>query len=62
MTQTRETPLPCVEITFEWYEGGLVFRIFIFLFRINGQKAHLDENDFRHCYGNFFKSAVLKVT
>ena len=62
MTHTRETPLPCVEITFEWYEGGLVFRIFIFLFRINGQKAHLDENDFRHCYGNFFKSAVLKVT
>ena len=41
-----------------------VFRIFsfIFLFRANGKKEYLDENDFRHGYGNYFESAILKVT
>ena len=32
--------------------------IFNFLFRTNGKKENLDENNFR----NFFESAVLKVT
>ena len=29
-------------------------RVFIFLFRTNGKKGHLDENGFHRCYGNFF--------
>ena len=42
----------------------MVFRIFIFifLFRANDKKEYLDENDFRHGYGNYFESAILKVT
>ena len=42
----------------------MVFCVFIFyfLFRSNGNKEHLDENNFRHSYGNYFKIAVLKVT
>ena len=40
----------------------MVFCVFIFLFRSNGKKKHLDENNFRHGYGNYFKSAVLKIT
>ena len=36
--------------------------IFIFLFGTNSYKKHLDENNFSHPYGNFFESAVLKVT
>ena len=34
-----------------WYS---VFSCFIFLFRSNGKKEHLDENDFRHGYGKLF--------
>ena len=35
----------------------MIFRvfIFIFLFRTNDKKGHLNENDFRHCYGIFFR-------
>ena len=42
----------------------MVFCVFIFyfLFRSNGKKEHLDENNFHHGYDNYFKSAVLKVT
>ena len=62
MTQTKKngTPWPWID----FYEGATVFRIsiFIFLFRTNGKKEHLDENDFRHGYGNYFDSATLKVT
>ena len=36
--------------------------LFFFLFRSNGKKEHLDENDFRHGYDDYFRSAVLKVT
>ena len=46
------------------YESVMVFRVFIFifiLFRARGKKEHLDENDFRHIDGNYFKSAILKV-
>ena len=42
-----------------WYSA---FLFFAFLFRSNNKKKHLDENDFRHGYDNYFKSAVLKVT
>ena len=44
-----------------------VFRMFIFLlsFRTSGKKGNLDENDFRHCYGNFFRkwpSEIYSIT
>ena len=39
-----------------------VFSFFIFLFRSNGKNEHLHENNLRHGYGNYFKSAVLNVT
>ena len=33
--------------------------IFIFLFRSNVRKGYLDESDFRHSYGNFFRKIKL---
>ena len=37
----------------------MVFRVFIFvffsLFKTDGKKGHLDENDLRHCYRNILK-------
>ena len=36
--------------------------IFIFLFRTNGKKEQLDENDFRHGYDDNFERVILKVT
>ena len=48
-------------LTVDLYEGAMVF-IFLFLFRTNGKKEHLDESDFRHGYGNHFESAILKIT
>ena len=38
------------------------FHLLFFLFRSDGKKECLDENTFRHGYGNHFKTAVLKVT
>ena len=32
------------------------------MFRFNCTEEHLDENNFRHCYGNFFENAVLECT
>ena len=51
------TPLLSVDLTLKLYEDDMVFRVFLllFLFRANGKKRHLDENDFCHCYGNFFR-------
>ena len=34
---------------------------FYFLFRTNGKKGPLAGNGFRHCYGNTFQSAILKI-
>ena len=34
----------------------------IFLFRSNVRRGYLDESDFRHCFGNFFESAIPKVS
>ena len=42
-------PLNGMKMT--WYSACLLL---LFLFRTNGKKGHLDKNDFRHCYGNFF--------
>ena len=52
-----------VEQTFEWYEGAMIFRIFIFifLFRTNCKKEHLNESDLHHSYGNYFESAIVEV-
>ena len=37
--------------------------LFLFLlFRSNVRKGYQDESDFRHCYGNFFESAIPEVT
>ena len=33
-----------------------------FLFRTNVRKGYLDKSNFRHCYSNFFKGAIRKVT
>ena len=41
---------------------GIPCFYFSFFFRSNDMKEHLDEDEFRHCYGNCFKNAVLKVT
>ena len=46
----------------ERWDGIPRFYFLLFLFRSNDKKEHLDKNDFRHGYGNYFKSAVLKVT
>ena len=34
---------------------------FYFLFRINGKKEYLDENDFYQCYGKFLKVTWLQL-
>ena len=55
----REMWLPCFEkiwplngMKMSWYSACLLL---LFLFRANGKKGHLDEYDFRHCYGSFFR-------
>ena len=58
MSQTKEKrdSLVFVDLTFEWYEDDMAFRVFIvIIFRTNGKKTHLYANDFRNCYGNFFR-------
>lgn len=66
MTQTTEKwdPLIWLKLTFEWYEGAMVFRVLIFnfLFRASSKNERLDQNDFDNYYGIFFGSALLKVT
>ena len=64
----RKVGLPC----FEWPDFWMVWRCHgilciyvhfsIFLFRSNVRRGYLDESDFRHCFGNFFESAVPKVS
>ena len=59
-TNIRETWLPCIwrlvwalnGLKMTWYSLCLLL---LFLFRTNGKKGHLDENDLRHCYDNFFR-------
>ena len=68
MTQTREKWDFLVLSKADFYMVArkvrwcFVFSFFILLFRSNGKTEHLDDNDFRHGCGNYFKSAVLKVT
>ena len=53
-----------VDLTFEWYEDAMVFCVFVFisLFRTTVKKEFLNESDFRHCYDNFYESAILNFT
>ena len=56
--------LSLVDLTFEWYEDTMVFRVsifFFFLFRNDGKNGNIDENDFRHCYGNISKLPYWKL-
>ena len=50
-----------MELTYNVMKTLRIF-IFIFLFRTNRKKEHLDGNNFRDGYGNYFESAILKVT
>ena len=46
-----------------WKCHGILWVQFLhFLLRTNGDKGHLDDNDFCHCYGDLFESAILDVT
>ena len=51
--------LPCFE--YIWPSNGMKMlkystcSLLLFLFRTNSIKGHLDENDVRYCYGNFFQ-------
>ena len=66
MTQTKEKwddNTSGVDVTFEWYENAMVFRvlIFIFLFKINEKKGHLDKNDFHTVMEVFPKMLFWKL-
>ena len=57
--------LPCFEYIWplngrkmSWYSACLLL---LFSFRTNSKKGQLDENGFRHCYGNFLKVALWKL-
>ena len=60
------TPLFWVDLAFvlnsmkmPWYSAC---SLLLFLFRTNGKKGRLGENDFCHCHCIFFESDILKVT
>ena len=38
------------------------FNFYFFVFRTNGKKEHLDENNFCDGYSNFYESAAVKVS
>ena len=40
----------------------MIFCVSIFIFRLEPTvREQLDGNDFRHCYGIFFESTILKL-
>ena len=50
------------ELTFKLCEDAMIFFVLIFTFRLEPTvREQLDENDFRHYYGNFFESTILKL-
>ena len=59
MTQTREKWDSHVLSRFD-FSVDPVYSLF-FLFSTRGNKAHLDEDDLRHGFGNVFESAIPKV-
>ena len=55
-------PLFWVELAFTWYEDAMIFRVFILIFCLElTVREQLDQNDFRHYYGNFLESTILKL-
>ena len=60
------TPCLWAELTFEWCESAMIFRVFIFifiLFRSNGKKNTWMRTTFiKVMYDNYFKNTILKVT
>ena len=67
ITQTREKCYSYVlsrpDFLMVWTSNGILFvHFYFFLFRNNVIKGYLDESGFRHCYGNFYESAIPKVT
>ena len=66
MTKTKEKwdyNASEADMTFEWYENVMVFRvlIFIFLFKTNEKKGHLDKNDFHTVMEVFPKMLFWKL-
>ena len=64
ITQTREKCYSYVlsrpDFLMVWTSNGILFvHFYFFLF---WRKRYLDESDFRQCYGNFYESAIPKVT
>ena len=67
----RETWLPCFEIhskihsnvTFEWYEDDMVFRVFVvIIFRTNGKKDNWMRKTSVTVMVIFFEGDIMKVT
>ena len=51
-----------VELTFKRYEDAMIFCVLICILSLEPTlREQLDENDFRHYYGIFFKSTLLKL-
>ena len=51
-----------VELSFKGYEDAKIFCASIFIFCLERTVTEqLDENNFRHYYGIFFKSAIMKL-
>ena len=45
-----------------WYEDHMIFCVSIFIFCWEPTvRVQLDENKFRHCYGIFSESTILKL-
>ena len=49
-------------MVWRWHDISYINVYYFFLFRFNCTEEHLDENNFRHCYGNFFENTVLECT
>ena len=48
-------------LTFKRYEDAMIFCVFIFIFCLEPtEREQLDENDFRHYYGNFSEAPFWK--
>ena len=65
MTQTKKKcgsyALSRFDFWMVWGCQGTLWVYFIVLIRTDGRKENLDENDFYHCYDDYFKSAILEV-
>ena len=65
MSQTKVelNSLIWVELTFKGYKDAMIFCVSIFIFCLEPtEREELDENDFRHYYGIFFRKYHSKTT